>query len=150
MPFHDKHLFLVAFSGLGYSGWQKCSELSAELATITHWEGGRLIAHKSPGRLTFPDLTLEQGSTQDQELYDWFEQTASAAAEAGAIDPLFRREGDLFVLGRDQIPVLRYPLVGCWPKKFVATDGFDNTVDEKVMRSVTVSIDYWDRPEVLR
>lgn len=146
--FHDKHLFRVAIDGFGYSGFQKCSALEAEIAEIVHWEGGAMIADKSPGRLTFSDLTLERGSTTDLDLYNWFRETARAAANAGAIDPLFRRDGDLIVLDREQIPIIRWPIIATWPKKFVAGD-WDNTVDEKVITSITLSIKYFDDPLVL-
>ncbi len=147
--FHDKHLFLVSLDGFGSSLWQKCSALEAELATIEYWEGAALIADKSPGRLTISDLTLERGSTKDLDAYNWFRETANAAAQAGAVSPRFRRDGDIIVLDRDQEPIVRWPIVGAWPKKFVAGD-WDNTVDEKVITSIVLVIQYFGDPLVLR
>ena len=147
--FHDKHLFQVALDGFGSSDWQKCSALEAELATIEHWEGGALIADKSPGRLTISDLTLERGSTKDQDMYDWFRETADAAAQSGAVEDAFRRDGDIIVLDRDREPIIRWPIVGAWPKKFMAGE-WDNTVDEKVITSLVLVIQYFGDPLVLR
>ncbi len=147
--FHDKHLFEVSLDGFGSSDWQKCSALEGELATIEHWEGAAMIAHKSPGRLTISDLTLERGSTSDFDMYNWFRETANAAAQTGAVEDEFRRDGDLIILRRDRVPIIRWPIVGLWPKKFVAGD-WDNTVDEKVITSLVLSMHYFDSPLVLR
>lgn len=149
LSFHDKHLFQVSIDGFGYSGWQKASALEGEIATIEHWEGAAIAAHKRPGRITFSDITLERGSTRDLDMYDWFEETANAAANAGGVDPTFIRNGDLIVLDRDQVPIVRWPLVEIWPKKFVAGD-WDNTVDEKVITSLVLSIHHFERPLILR
>ncbi len=46
--------------GVGSAGFAKCSELSAEVAKVEYHEGGSLIPFKSPGRLTFSDVTLER------------------------------------------------------------------------------------------
>lgn len=147
--FHDKHLFLVSLDGFGSSSWQKCSALEAELATIEHWEGASIIADKSPGRLSISDLTLERGSTKDLDMYDWFRETANAAAQSGGIEDSFRRDGDIIVLDRDQAPIIRWPIVGAWPKKFMAGE-WDNTVDEKVITSLVLVIQYFGDPLILR
>ena len=34
---------------------------------MQYFEGGSLIPNKSPGRLTFSDVTLERGATQDRD-----------------------------------------------------------------------------------
>jgi phage tail-like protein len=147
--YHNKHEFLVAIDGFSYAGFQKCSQIKAMIAVIEHWEGGAQIADKSPGRTTFEPITLERGSTGDLEMFDWFEQTSNAAANAGSVDPLFRRNGDILQLDRDGEPILRWPLVSAWPNEFVGGD-WDNTVDEKVITSITIVFSYMERPQVLR
>jgi len=140
--FWNRFKFLVEIGGITYAGFQKCSELSKELARIDHWEGGRSTAHKSPGRLTIPSITLERGATVDLELYQWFEQTmdASVGLGVGAQDPFYKRELDIVQLERDDSVVQRFHAKGAWPEKFVA-GAWDNTSDEKVMTSVTLAID---------
>ena len=81
--FHRKFKFLSRFDRLGYSGWRKCSELSSETANIQQFEGGALIPDKSPGRITFTDITLERGTTQDRELWDWYLEVSDAEMELG-------------------------------------------------------------------
>lgn len=144
--FFNKFKFLVEIDGITYAGFQKCSELSAELAKIEHWEGGSLIPNKSPGRLSFTDITLERGGTRDMELYRWFEETARASAGLGGTglpDPFYKRTLDIVQLDRDDSVLQRWNVVNAFATKFVAGE-WDNTTDEKVMTSVTLTYDYFE------
>jgi phage tail-like protein len=144
--FYNKFKFLVEIDSITYAGFQKCSELSAELAKIEHHEGGSLIPDKSPGRLTFADITLERGATKDMELYTWFESTARASAGlggAGLPDAEYKRTLDIVQLDRDDSVLQRWTCVNAWVTKFVAGE-WDNTSDEKVMTSVTLAYDYFE------
>ena len=70
--FHKKFKFIVEIDDVAHAGFQKCSVLSVEVANVQYFEVGSLIPNKSPGRLTFADVTLERGATQDRNLFDWF------------------------------------------------------------------------------
>jgi phage tail-like protein len=143
--FFNKFKFLIEIDGITYSGFSKCSELSAELAKIEHYEGGSLIPNKSPGRLSFPDITLERGATSDLELYDWFASVADASAGlggAGLPDDLYKRSFDIVQLERNDVVVQRWSVTNAWPLKFVAGE-WDNGADEKVISSVTLAYDFF-------
>lgn len=71
--FHKKFNFIVEIDDVAHAGFQKCSELSVGVANVQYFEGGSLIPNKSPGRLTFVDVTLERGATQDRDLFDWLQ-----------------------------------------------------------------------------
>jgi phage tail-like protein len=144
--FWNKFKFLIEIDRITYAGFQKCSELSAELAKIEHFEAGALIPNKSPGRLTFADITLERGATVDLELFEWFEETANAASGlggAGLIDDAYKRTFDIVVLDRDDSEIQRWNVTNAWPTKFVA-GSWDNTVDEKVMTQVVLAYDFFE------
>ena len=55
--FHKKLKLVVEIDDAGRAGFQKASELSVEVANVQDFEGGSLIPNKSPGRLTFSDVT---------------------------------------------------------------------------------------------
>jgi len=93
--FFKKWKFVVEIDGVRSSGFQKCSELSVEVAKVEYHEGGALIPNKSPGRLTFSDVTLERGATKDRDLYDWLRSVANTATGLGQIDPLYKRSLDI-------------------------------------------------------
>jgi phage tail-like protein len=141
--FHKKFKFIVEIDGVASAGFQKCSELSVEVANVQYYEGGSLIPNKSPGRLTFADVTLERGATSDRDLFDWFVQVADAAANAGLTEPEFKRNLDIVQQDRDGSTLRRWSLNGAWPVKFVAGD-WDNEADENVIESVTLTFDFFE------
>ena len=141
--FHKKFKFIVEIDGVASAGFQKCSELSVEVANVQYYEGGALIPNKSPGRLTFADVTLERGATSDKDLFDWLTQVADAAANAGLNEPEFKRNLDIVQQDRDGSTLRRWSLTGAWPVKFVAGD-WDNEADENVIESVTLTFDFFE------
>ena len=141
--FHKKFKFVVEIDDVGHAGFQKCSELSVEVANVQYFEGGSLIPNKSPGRLTFADVTLERGATMDRDLFTWLEMVAVAAANAGLNEPAFKRNLDIVQQDRDGSTLRRWSLVGAWPVKFVAGE-WDNEADENVIESVTLTYDFFE------
>ncbi len=141
--FHKKFKFIVEIDGVVSAGFQKCSELSVEVANVQYYEGGSLIPNKSPGRLTFADVTLERGATSDKDLFDWLTQVADAAANAGLNEPEFKRNLDIVQQDRDGSTLRRWSLTGAWPVKFVAGD-WDNEADENVIETVTLTYDFFE------
>jgi phage tail-like protein len=141
--FHKKFKFIVEIDGVVSAGFQKCSELSVEVANVQYYEGGSLIPNKSPGRLTFADVTLERGATSDKDLFDWLTQVADAAANAGLNEPAFKRNLDIVQQDRDGSTLRRWSLNGAWPVKFVAGD-WDNEADENVIETVTLTYDFFE------
>ena len=151
--FDKKFKFVVEIDNIGWAGFQKCSELSAEVAEIKYHEGGTLLAKKDPGRVEVSDVTLSRGATRDQDLWNWFktviDQQASGGGNAGGLgagsaDPIFRRNADIVQLDRDGTELRRWSIYQCWPKKFVAGD-WDNEADENVIEQVTLSVQSFDK-----
>jgi phage tail-like protein len=140
--FHKKFKFIVEIDSVGHAGFQKCSELSVEVANVQYFEGGTLIPNKSPGRLTFADVTLERGATQDKDLFDWFQDVANTASGLGLNDVEYKRNLDIVQQDRDGTTLRRWSLTGAWPVKFVAGD-WDNEADENVIESVTLTYDFF-------
>lgn len=143
--FHKKFKFIVEIDGVASAGFQSCSELSSEIAKIEYYEGGSLIPQKSPGRVSFADVTLDRGAvTEDSDLYDWYRETARADANAGDNEPLFKRTLDIVQLDRDGSELRRWRLQGAWIVNFVAADEWNNDSDENVIESVTLTYDYFE------
>jgi phage tail-like protein len=141
--FHKKFKFVVEVAGFAAAGFQKCSELSVEVASVQYFEGGSLIPNKSPGRLTFTDVTLERGATSDLDMFKWFGQVADTASQLGATEPDFKRNLDIVQQDRDGGTLRRWSLNSAWPTKFVAGD-WDNEADENVIESVTLTYDFFE------
>ena len=141
--FHKKFKFLIEIDGVAHAGFQKCSELSVEVANVQYYEGGSIIPNKSPGRLTFADLTLERGATQARDLFDWFQDVAVTASGLGLTGENFKRNLDIVQQDRDGTTLRRWSLSRAWPVKFVAGE-WDNESDENVIESVTLAYDFFE------
>ena len=151
--FHDRFKFIVEIDGFQSAGFNKCSELSVEAAKIEYYEGGGLIPHKSPGRLSYSDVTLERGATIEQDMYDWFAQVGNAGFQGtaaigagsgrGEKDNGYKRQVDIVQLDRDGTTRRRWRLYNAWPQKFTAGE-WDNDSDEKVIEMVTLNYDYFE------
>jgi phage tail-like protein len=140
--FHKKFKFVIEADGVAHAGFQKCSELSVEVANVQYSEGGSLIPNKSPGRLTFADVTLERGATQDRDLFDWLQDVVVTTSGLGLTDVNYKRNLDIVQQDRDGTTLRRWSLTGAWPVKFVAGD-WDNEADENVIESVTLTYDFF-------
>ena len=141
--FHKKFKFIVEADDVTSSGFQKCSELSVEVAKVEYFEGGSIIANKSPGRLTFSDVTLERGATQDRDLFRWFQDVAITSSGLGLADVNYKRNLDIVQQDRDGVTLRRWSISRAWPTKFVAGE-WDNESDENVIESVTLTYDYFE------
>jgi len=141
--FFKKFNFVVEIQGIAHAGFSKVSELSVETAESQYYEGGRLIPHKSPGRLTVSDIVLERGATLDRDLHSWFQDVVQQASGLGLPDHTYKRNFDIVQKDRDGATVRRWSVYGAWPKKFVAGD-WDATSDDPLIESVTLAIDYWE------
>jgi phage tail-like protein len=141
--FHKRFKFVVEADQVSSTGFQKCSELSVEAANVQYFEGGSLIPNKSPGRLTFSDVTLERGATQDQDLFSWFQDVAITSSGFGFPDIDYKRNLDIVQQDRDGSTLRRWSITGAWPVKFVAGE-WDNESDENVIESLTLTYDFFE------
>lgn len=142
--FDKKFKFLVDIDGITSMKFQKCSELSAEVAKVEYHEGGATIPDKSPGRTTVSDVTLSRGATRDNEMWLWFKQVSDMVAQTGEVDPQYKRTLDIVQLDRDGTELRRWTLSNAWPVKFVAGE-WDNEADENVIEAVTLTFDTFDK-----
>ena len=137
--FHKKFKFIVEIDSFDETGFQSCSELSAELAVSEQWEGGAITATKEPGRMTVPAVTLAKGATKSLELWNWFRQVADMAADTGLIDDEYKRTVDIVQQDRDGKTLRRWRLYEAWPSKFVAGD-WDNGSDDNVITQIDLQM----------
>lgn len=144
---HKKFKFVVEVDQFGSSQWQSCSELSSETAKIETWEGGSLVAEKDAGRVTFEDITLVRGATDDEDCYNWYREVSNASANSGAVDDNYKRNVDIVQQNRDGKTLRRWRLTKAWPTKFVAGD-WDNTADENTMEQLTVCYKFFEPKKV--
>lgn len=140
---HHRWKFVVEIAGIVSAGFQAAGPLEAESATVAISEGGSIIPHKSAGRATFAKVTLSRGATSDRDMYDWWLQTANAAANGGAVDEDLKRSFDIVQQDRDGTELRRWRIFNAFSTKFTAGD-WDNESDEFVIEQVEIDYDYFD------
>ena len=141
---YTKFKFVIEIDGIARAAFQKCSELAVEAANVAYREGGRLHPHNAPGTITFPEITLERGVTDDFDLYNWFRDTYDAASGVGQNTPDLFRTFDIVQLDRDGSELERYTIFNCYCRRYAAGD-WDNDADENRIESVVVQPEYWER-----
>lgn len=139
-PVHLRFAFTVEVDGITHAGFQKMSELSAEVAQVDYFEGGSSKPIKLPGRVTVSDITLSRGAGLDNQLYRWFMQVINLIKGGGLVSPDFKRSFDLVERDNDGTELRRWEVNGAWPKKFVAGE-WDNDSDEATIEEVTLAVD---------
>jgi phage tail-like protein len=152
-----KHQFLVEVRDGWWAGFQKCSELSYEVAKIEYWEGGSVIPWKVPGRATMTDVTLERGASTSRKFYDWALQVVNASVGGfnkatrgvGSNHSVYLEDVDIIQLDRDGVSEKRvWTLFNVWVQKFIAGD-WDNTADEVVIEQLILTYDWFEIGEAL-
>ena len=70
--------FLVEIDGITRAGFRDCSGLGSGSAPIEYREGNdkQLTTRKLPGLVSYPNITLSRGVTDDPALWQWREQVA--------------------------------------------------------------------------
>jgi phage tail-like protein len=145
-----QHLFVVEIDGFASGEFAECSELSAEIGKVEHFEGGSVIPNKSPGLLKVADITLKRGVCSDNDMFIWFSSViAMAAAGAGAkaiglADGRYKRNLDIVQRDRDGTELKRWTIYQAWPVKGVFGK-WDNKAEEVVVEELTLTYDYPDR-----
>lgn len=68
----SSYLFFVEIDGIETARFQKCEGLEAETESFEYEEGGGEV-HHFQGRTRYPNLVLEKGINDNNELFNWFQ-----------------------------------------------------------------------------
>ena len=72
----SSYLFTVEIDGIETARFQKCDGLEAETYVYEIEEGGlNTTTHKFYGRTRYPNLILEKGISDNDELFNWYKET---------------------------------------------------------------------------
>lgn len=70
------YIFSVELDGIETARFQKCDGLAAETYVFEVEEGGlNTTTHKFYGRTRYPNIVLEKGLTENDELFAWYKKT---------------------------------------------------------------------------
>lgn len=139
-----KFSFVVEIDGVARAAFARSSEIAGESNNVAYREGGRLHPHNAPGTVTFPELTLERGATDDYDLYNWFRDCYDAAAGTGLVPPDLFRTLDVVQLDRAGEELKRFRLYKAYCRRWSSGD-WDNDADEVRIETVVIVYDYFDQ-----
>ena len=108
--------FLVELEGLIVGGFTEVSGLQIETEVQEYREGGlNGFVHKLAGPTRYPtNLTLRHGLTGVDGLWAWHQAVASG--------DVVRKNGTIYLLGRDRLPVTWWNFVGAYPVRWTGPD----------------------------
>jgi phage tail-like protein len=104
--------FLVEIDGITRAGFRDCSGLDSTQTPIEYREGDerQLTVRKLPGLVTFPNITLSRGVTDDAELWAWRDQAAQGNVS--------RRNGSIVLVDDTGAEKVRWNFREGWPTRW--------------------------------
>ncbi|MCP4603498.1 MAG: phage tail protein, partial [Proteobacteria bacterium] len=130
---------IVEIDDISQAGFQKCSELSVEIANVQYFECGAL----EPGATHLPRRHPRARRHPGPRLFGWFSEVAITSSGLGLNDPNYKRNLDFVQQDRNGTTLRRWSLTGAWPVKFVAGE-WDSESDENIIESVRLVFDYFE------
>ncbi|MBK1699388.1 phage tail protein [Thiococcus pfennigii] len=112
------HSFLVEIDGIARAAFQQASGFDSTVEVVEYREGGdNQTTQKLPGRVTYSNIQLKRGVTDDLDLHDWHQKVV-----AGEDMKNVRRNGSIVLLNRRGDEVARWNFVRAWPTKYDGPD----------------------------
>jgi phage tail-like protein len=137
----QKWKYTVEVDGFASHAFNKCSAIEWETGDVEHWEGGNVIAHKEPGRVTVTDVTLDRGVGLDGDMHDWALECIDFTKNGGQVPQDLKRNLDVVERARDGSEVKRTTCFNAYPKKYVFGE-YDSDADEVVVEQLVLRYDY--------
>lgn len=106
--------YMVELDGIARARFSEVSGLDTTVEVIEYREGGELGTTKLPGRVSYSNISLRWGMTDDTELYDWIRQTALGTTE--------RKNGSIILLDRQGAEIARWNFFNAFPSSYKAPD----------------------------
>ncbi len=126
--------FALDVPGVVSSFFASASGFSNTSEVITHQAvdaSGKSVVQKIPGDLTWEDITLERGITDDLALWDWRQQVIDGDV-AGA-----RKDGSVVMYNQSGEEISRWNFINGWPS---AWTGPDVSADNQSVAIESISI----------
>jgi phage tail-like protein len=104
--------FLVRIDGITEGGFQECSGLDSQTASIDYREGDEPShVRKVPGLNSFSPITLKRGITDSEDLWNWREAAAKGKADR-------RRNGTIILCDANGVEKKSWDFLNAWVSKW--------------------------------
>ena len=111
----ESYNFIVEIDGVTVAGFRELSGIESRIAVIEYREGGEksFPVRKLPGKVSYSNIVLKTGISQDKTLFEWHMQWVQG-------DPLAKRKGMRITLqDRAGQPKLTWKIREAWPAAYV-------------------------------
>ncbi|MGG6297730.1 phage tail protein [Leptolyngbya sp. AN02str] len=120
--------FYVEWNNIIHAGFRECSGLDSTQSAGEYREGtDPMTMRKLPGLVSYSNITLQRGITNNNELWKWRENLIKGIAD--------RRDISIVLLDDQAQEKIRWNLSLCWPTSWKAPD-FNATADEVAIESI--------------
>ncbi len=135
---YNAYNFKILIGEKAVGHFTQCSGIGANIEVIDYRESGQgQVVKRLPGRVTYKDVTLSYGLTDDLTLWNWFQDV---------IKGNFKRENISIVLigsnGSDE--KMRWNLNECWPTNWEGTT-LNALTQEVAVEHVTLTYETLER-----
>ncbi len=142
--FYDRAKFLVEIDGATYAGFQTCSDISVALAAKVYHDGASPTPFKKAGKEDYPNVTLEQGMSENTDLEEWFRQIRSAVRGYGVPPDNYKRNVNLVFIDEMGSRIKEIVLFGCFVVNFVPGSADAGDREGFVIKSVELAYDEFE------
>ena len=116
------HFFGVEIEGIETAKFMKCEGLEAETYIYEVEEGGlNTTTHKFFGRTRYPNLVLENGVTENNDLWTWYKDTVMST------EAVERKSGSIVLYNPTGEELKRWNFYGAIPCRWVGPTLSKNT-----------------------
>lgn len=122
--------FLIDLDGIEAGAFTEASGLNAEQEVVDYRTGDMPArVSKLPGLITYPNIMLKRGWTQDRALWEWRKTTLDGKTE--------RKAGSIIVLDEARTEVLRFTFSNGWICKWEGPQ-LNSTTNEAAIESIEI------------
>jgi phage tail-like protein len=124
--------FAVEMDGITRMGFKQCSGLDTTSDATKYREGtdATLTQRQIPGLVSYSNISLQRGITDDRALWDWRDSIASGSPVRRTISIILRDAA-----GNEKI---RWNVKNCWPTKW-SGPSLDATTDALAIESLELA-----------
>lgn len=138
--------FHVYWDGQLVAGVSKVSAIVRKTEMVEHREGGdNTMSHKSPGRSSVDDITLERGLTHDPEFEKWANLVWNNDGLAGMSLKDYKKPIRIVLLNAQATPVKAFNLYNCWVKEFQTLPELDANANAVAIERIVLATEYFER-----
>jgi phage tail-like protein len=138
--------FRVYWDGKLVAGVNKVGALKQTIETVDYREGADPnVTRKSPGKVSFEDITLERGLTHDPEFENWAKRVWNIDGDAAMALKDFRKDIRIELLNEQGSVAKAYKVYRCWVKAFTALPELDAKGNAVAIESITLVNEGWER-----